>query len=114
MPFGHTAEFPERFLDTRTERLKRLGKTQRDAFDVAVRQHAVEECVIETLPGDLHPQLVADGEVTGRQPPRMMFLVEENRLARAMQASPFVDASFKCATRGIRKLTRMSLLQPFE
>jgi len=24
MPFGHAAEFPERFLDTRTERLKRL------------------------------------------------------------------------------------------
>jgi hypothetical protein len=74
----------------------------------------VEECVIETLPGDLHTKLVADGEVTGRQSPGMMFLTEENRLTRAMQASPFVDASFKCATRGIWKLINMSLLQPFE
>ena len=114
MPLRHAAEFPERFLNAGTERFKRLGKTQRDGFDVAVGQHAVEECVIETLPGDLHTQLVADGEVAGRQSPRIMFLTEENRLARAMQASPFVDASFKCATRGIWKLINMSLLQPFE
>ena len=53
-----------------TERFKRLGKTQRDAFDIAVGQHAVKERVVETLPGDLHTQLVADGEVAGRQPPR--------------------------------------------
>jgi len=35
----------------------------------------VKERVVETLPGDLHTQLVADGEVTGRQPPRPAVLV---------------------------------------
>jgi hypothetical protein len=114
MPFGHAAEFPERFLNAGTERFKRLRKTQRYAFDVAVRQHAVKERVLKSLPGDLHTQLVADREVTGRQSPRMMFLTEENCLARTMQASPFVDASFERSTSGIREPTFVSDLQPFE
>jgi hypothetical protein len=114
MPFGHAAEFPERFLNTRTERFKRLRKAQRYAFDIAVRQHAVEERVLETLPGDLHPQCVADGEVTGRQSPRMMFLTEENRPARAMQTSPSGDASLERSTSGIREPAFVSDLQPFK
>ena len=114
VPLRHAAEFPERFLNAGTECFKRFREAQRYAFDVAVRQHAVEECVIEPVSGDLHTEFVADGEVTCRQSPGMMFLTEEYGFARAMQTSPFGDASFKCATRGIGKLTRVSLLQPFE
>ena len=114
MPFRHAAEFPERFLNAGTERFKRLRKAQRYAFDIAVRQHAVEERVLKSLSGNLHTQLVADGEVTGRQSPRMMFLTEENRLARTMQTSPSVHASLERSTCGIRKPAFVSHLQPFE
>jgi len=114
MPFGHATEFPERFLNAGTERFKRLRKAQRHAFNVTERQHTVEERVFKSLPGDLHTKLVADREVTGRESPRMMFLAEENRLARTMQTSPFVHAPLKGATCGIRELIRVSLLHPFE
>jgi hypothetical protein len=114
MPFGHAAEVPERFLNTGTERFKRLRKAQRHAFDVAVRQHAVEERVIKSLSSDLHTQLVANGEVTGGQPTRMMFLVEEHRFARAMQASPSVHTSLERSAGGIREPPFVRHLQPFE
>lgn len=114
MPFRHAAELPERFLNAGAERFERFRKAQRHAFDVAPGQHAVKERVIKSLPGDLHTKFIADGEVTGRQSPRMMVLTEENGLARAMQASPFVHASFECSACGIGKPARMRLLQPFE
>jgi len=74
----------------------------------------VEERVIEALSGDPHTQLVANREVTGRQSPRMMFLVEENCLARAMQTSPFVHPSLECSTGGISELAWVRHLQPLE
>jgi len=70
--------------------------------------------MIKSLSGDLHTQLVANGEVTGGQPPRMMFLVEEDRLARAMQTSPFAHASLERSTCGIREPAFVRPLQPFE
>ena len=114
MPLRHAAEFPERFLNAGTERFKRLRKTQRYAFDVAVRQYAVKERVLKSLPGDLHTQLVADREVTGGQSPRMMFLVEEHRPARTMQASPSIHASLERSTGGIREPAFVRHLQPFK
>ena len=114
MSFGNATEFPERLLNAGTERFKRLRKAQRYAFDVAVCQHAVEKRVFKSLPSDLHAKLVADGEVTGRQSARVMLLAEEYRLARTMQASPFVHASLERATCGVRKSAFVSLLQPLE
>jgi hypothetical protein len=74
----------------------------------------VEKRVIESMAGNLHPQFIAHREVTGRQPSGVMFLVEEDRLPRPMQAPPLTHAALKRTSRGVRKLTRMCLLQPFE
>jgi hypothetical protein len=114
MPVRDSAEFPERLLNAGTERFKRLRKTQRDTLDVAVGQHAVEERVVESPPGNPDAQFIADREVTGGQSSTVMFLIKEGDFARAMQTSPLVDATFKCATRGIRELSFVSLLQPFK
>jgi hypothetical protein len=43
-----------------------------------------------------------------------MFLIKEGDFARAMQTSPLVDATFKCASSGVRELSFVSLLQPFK
>ena len=114
MPQRHATELPERFLNARAQCFKRLRKTKRHTFDVAVRQHAVIERVIESIPGDLHVQLITDREVTGRPSPRMMILAEEDRLARTMKAPPLRHAAFESSPRGIGKLTFVSLLQPLE
>jgi hypothetical protein len=74
----------------------------------------VEECVLKSLAGNLHTQRVADREITGRQPSRMMFLTEENRPARTMQTSPSVHASLEGSACGIREPAFVSHLQPFE
>jgi len=114
MPLRHATELPERLLNAGTERLKRFRKTETHTFDIAVRQHAVEERVIESLPANLHVEPVADREVTGRQPTRMMVLAEENRLPRTVQTSPLTDTPLKRPLRGIRKPARVSPLQPLE
>ena len=114
MPLRDTTEFPERLLNAGTERFKRFRKTQRNTFGVAVGQYAVEECMIESPPGNLDAQFIADCEVTRGQSPTVMLLIKEGDFARPMQTSPLVDATFKCATSGIRKLSFVSLLQPFK
>jgi len=114
MPLRDTAEFPERFLNAGTERFKRFRKTQRDTFGVAIRQYAVEERMIKSPPGNFDTQFIADCEVTGGQSSAVMFLIKEGDFARAMQTSPLVDATFKCATSGIRELSFVSLLQPLK
>ena len=114
MPFGYAAKVPERFLNAGTERFKRFGKTERDAFDVAVRQHAMEKGVIESVPGELHAEFIAHRKVTGGQSSRIMLLIKEDRLAGAMQTSPLTYSSLKSATCRIRKLAIVSLLQPLK
>ena len=114
MPFGYAAKVPERFLNAGTERFKRFGKTKRDAFDVAVRQHAMEKGVIESVPGELHAEFIAHRKVTGGQSSRVMLLIKEDRLAGAMQTSPLTYSSLKSATCRIRKLAIVSLLQPLK
>lgn len=114
MPFGYATKVPERFLNAGTECFKRFGKTERDAFDVAVRQHAMEKGVIESVPGELHAEFVAHRKVTGGQSSRIMLLIKEDRLARSMQASPLTYSSLKSATCRIRKLAVVSLLQPLK
>jgi hypothetical protein len=74
----------------------------------------MEERVIESRSGDLHPEFIADCEVAGRQSPRMVVLPKEDRLPRPMQTSPFCDATLKRATCRIGKLTGMVLSQPCE
>ena len=114
MPFGYATKVPKRFLNAGTERFKRFGKTERDAFDVAVRQHAMEKGVIESVPCDLHAEFVAHRKVTGGQSSRIMLLIKEDRLAGPMQTSPLTHSSLKSATCRIRKLAIVSLLQPLK
>lgn len=114
MPLWHSTEFPERFLNAGTQCFKRFGKAQRHRFHIAVRQHAVVQRVIESRSGDRHLELVADREVTGRQPSRMMNLTEEDRLAWTVQASPFRHTPFERSSSGIGKPTDVILLQPVE
>lgn len=114
VPSGHTAEIPECLLDTCAQCLKRFRKTQRHTFHIAVRQHAVKEHVVKTLSGNPDAQIVAHSEVTGRETPGVMFLIEEHRLPRPVQTSPPIDATLQRATRRIRKLPAILLLQPFE
>ena len=114
MPLRHSTKFPERFLNACAQRFKGFGKAQRHAFDVAVRQDAVEQRVIKSLSGDLHTQLIAHREVTGGQSSRVMLLIKENRLSGAMQTAPLAHASLKSATCRIRKLSCVTLLQPLK
>jgi len=114
MPLRHSTEFPERFLNSGTECFKRFGKAQRHRFYIAVRQDAVVQCVIESCSGDRDPQLIADREVTGRQPSRMMDLAEEDRLAWTVKASPLGHTPFERSSSGIGKPTDVILLQPVE
>lgn len=114
MPLWHSTEFPERFLNTRTECFKRFGKAQRYRFHITVRQGAVVQRVIESRSGDRDPQLIADREVTGRQPSRMMDLAEEDHLAWTVKASPLRHTPFERSSSGIRKPTHVFPLQPVE
>ena len=114
MPLWHSTEFPERILNTRTECLKRFGKAERHRFHIAVGQDAVVQYVIESRSGDRDPQLIADREVTGCQPSRMMDLPEEDRLAWTVKASPFRHTPFEGSSSGIGKSTDVILLQPVE
>jgi hypothetical protein len=95
MPLGDTTEFPERFLNAFTERLERFGETERDRFDVAVRQDAVKQSVIESHSGDLDPEIIADGEIACREPSGMMLLGKEDGLARSMESSPLGDPALE-------------------
>lgn len=114
MPLRHAAKFPERFLNPGTQGFKRFGEAQRHTFDIAVRQHAMEERVLESRSGNLHPEFIANRKVAGRQSSGVVFLSKEDRLPRPMQTPPFCDATFQRATRRIRKLARMRFLQPCE
>jgi hypothetical protein len=114
VPLWHTTELPERFLNALTESFKRFRKTQRDRFHIAVCQHAVEQCVVESRSGDCHAEVVADGEVARSQSARMMNLAEVNRLVRPVKTTPCGDAPFECSPSGIRKPTGVCFLKPLE
>jgi hypothetical protein len=114
MSLRHATKFPKRFLKAFTQGLERFRETQRDRFDVAVGQHAVKECVIESRSSDLHVQTIHDGEVAGGQSSGVMLLWEEDGFARSMQASPIGDASLEGSSRGVGELAGLSLLQPRE
>jgi hypothetical protein len=58
MTLRHTTEFPKRFLNAGTQRFERFGETQGHRLDVAVRQHAMKERVIESVSDDLHAKFV--------------------------------------------------------
>ncbi len=51
--------------------------------------------MIKSLAGDLHSELMALAEFTGRQSTGVMFLIEEDRLSGTMQTPPFVDAALR-------------------
>ena len=72
------------------------------------------QCVIEARSGDRDPQLIADSEVTGRKPSRMMDLAEEDRLAWTVKASPLRHTPFERSSSGIGKPTHVFPLQPVE
>jgi hypothetical protein len=114
VPFRYASKIPERFLNAGTQRFKRFRKTKRHAFDVAVREHAVEKRVLKSPSCDLHTEFIAHGKITGGQSSRVMLLIKEDRLSRTMQTAPLVHASFKCATSRIRKLSFVSLLHPLK
>ena len=114
MPLRNAAEFPKRFLNACAECFKGFRKTQRHTFHIAVRQHAVKECVLKSPSGNLHTQFVADGEVTGDDSPRVMLLIEEHRFPGTMQTPPLSDTTLQSTTRGIGELSGMLLLQPFQ
>lgn len=114
MTLWDTSEFPERFLNSGIERFKRFRKTERHTFDITVRQHAVKECVIKSLSGNLYAQFIAHGEVTGGQSFGMMLLIKEDHLTRTMQTPPPVDTPLIRLTCRIRKLPIVSLLRPLK
>lgn len=70
--------------------------------------------MIESPPGNLDAQFIADCEVTGGQSSGIMLLIKENRLTRTMQTPPLVDAPLKSASSRIRKLSFVNLLQPLK
>jgi len=74
MPLRDAAKLPECFLNAVTERFKRFRKTQRDRFEVAVREYAMKKRMVEGRSSKRHAEFIADGEVARGQPSRMMNL----------------------------------------
>ena len=74
MPLRDAAKLPECFLNAVTERFKRFRKTQRDRFEVAVREYAMKKRMVKGRSSNCHAEFIADGEVARGQPSRMMNL----------------------------------------
>lgn len=114
MPPGHAAELPEGLLNPGRKRLERFRETERDRLDVRVGQHAVKQHVIKPQPGDRHPEIVHHGEIAGRQPARMMNLLEHHWLSRTRRAAPVGDSPLERPPRRVRKSAGIPRLQPLE
>lgn len=114
MPLRNAAKFPEGLLDAGAERFERFRKAQADTFRIAVRQHAMKEQVVKPMPAHLDIQVIAVGEVTGRQPAGVVRLAEEHRLSRSVQTPPLADAPFKRSASGIGELPGVSFLEPLK
>ena len=108
----HAAKFPKRFLNPRAQRLKRFRKTETDRFDVAVRQDAVKQGMVKTSAGDLDAEAVADGEIAGCQPTRMVELRKHDGLAGAEERLPFRNPTLERSPGRVGKFAGPSLLQP--
>jgi hypothetical protein len=91
----HTTELPKRILNSLAECFEGFGETQRNGFDVAVRQHAVKERVLESRSGNLHVQRIANGEIACRESSRVVILRKENRLVGTVDRSPIGDPSLE-------------------
>ena len=74
----------------------------------------MKERVIEAHSGNLHAEIITDGEITGCQSAGMMHLAEKDGLARSMQAPPSGDPSLESSPRGIGELAWVRSLQPLE
>jgi len=91
----HAAKLPEGVLNSLAECFKGFGETQRDGFDVAVRQHAVEERMVKSRSGDLDSERVTDREVACGEASWVVILWEENGLVRSVDGSPARDAALE-------------------
>jgi hypothetical protein len=112
MQLRHAPELPERFLDAFAEGFERFRKTERDGLDIGVRQDAMKKRVIESRTGDLDPEFIHHGEVTGGDLPGMMLLRKGDGLVGPVGASPEPHAALERPSRGIEMLSRITLLQP--
>jgi len=91
----YAAKLPKRILNSRAECFKGFGETQRYRFEVAVRQHAVKEGVLESHSGDLHPEIVADGEIARGKTAGVVILRKEHGFVRSVDRSPIGDPSLE-------------------
>ena len=103
----NATELPERILNSLAECFEGFGETQRDRFDIAIGQDAVKQGVFENGSGDLDAQGVADGEIAGCKPSRVMVLGKEDRFVGSLDCPPIGNAAFECPTGGVLELTVM-------
>ena len=106
----NAAELPKRFLDSISKCFEGFGETEIHRFDVAVGQHTVEQRMIKLLASDFDMQVIADGEVTGRDASGEVDLAEVDLLVRTGGSAPLGDASLKGSPGGVRETDRETRL----
>ena len=112
MQLGHASELPEGFLHAFAECFERFRKTEGHGLHIGIRQHAMEERVIELRSGDLDAERIHHGEVAGRYMTWVMFLWKGDGLVRAMSASPKPHASLEGSAGRVEELSGVAILQP--
>jgi hypothetical protein len=109
---GHASKLPERFLHAFAECFERFRKAEGHGLHIGIRQHAMEERVIELRSGDLDIERIHHGEVAGRDTTGVMLLWKGDGLVRAMSASPKPHTSLEGSAGRVEELSGEAILQP--
>jgi len=70
--------------------------------------------VVKAGSGNANLELVADGQVTGSHSGRVVNLLEDDRLAGAIEAPPASYASLESPASGVGEAAWVGFLQPLE
>ena len=114
MGAGHTAQRPQRLLQTAAERLQALREADLYRFPVGVGQREVINQVLEQLALDRHAQSGHVGEIRLAQRAGLVLLRKKNLLGGPLQRPPGLDAPLQRAQLRVLELARMLALQVLE
>ncbi len=114
VPRRHTAQLPQRILQTFAQALETLREADRRRLPVRVGQHEVIDHVLERLPLDRHTQIVHAREVGRRQPARLVHLSEEHFLRRPCRGPPTPHLPLQGPQLPIGEPARIAALQVTE
>lgn len=114
VPSRHTAQLPQRFLESAAECLEGLGEANRDRLPIRVREREVIQQVVERLADDRDAQRVHVREVRRRQLARVVDLREHDRARRSVCAPPVVDSPLERSPLRVGELAGIPVLEPRE